>query len=173
MDGIDTRNVVFFEVDKSADTAKKYGDAVFKCHGTSGLTIWKIAFSNYGPGSAIYNSKGEKRNDIKAVCKWKIVLPGPCKQCIKGSRDYKDIEKYRFNLHLHELGHVQNGSVTAEIINTFLNALPEFIPGQHVKSMNSACQDVIASIIKCGHKSDVDYDKQTDHGTSQGAQFIH
>jgi predicted secreted Zn-dependent protease len=69
---------------------------------------------------------------------------------------------------LHESGHARNAVAAARKIEAGLTALP---PEPTCEALRSKANDLGHALIKEANQADLDYDRATQHGATQGARF--
>lgn len=86
-----------------------------------------------------------------------------------GSLDLQEKwDTFQKNLTIHEQGHVTNATLAGEEIEkALLNTLPKTTCNELERVLNATGK----AIIKKHNQWDVQYDAQTQHGRTQGAQF--
>ncbi len=80
----------------------------------------------------------------------------------------KAFASYAEKLMVHERGHAQNAIDAARKIEAGIRALP---PQPNCDAMRNAANTLGYALIKEANQADVDYDRQTQHGATQGARF--
>lgn len=79
-----------------------------------------------------------------------------------------DWQRYMAALELHETGHKNNGIAAGQAVVQTLSQLPAYSSCQRLDgAANSAAQ----AVIRHHNQQDIDYDRTTHHGYSQGAVF--
>jgi predicted secreted Zn-dependent protease len=80
----------------------------------------------------------------------------------------KAFASYSEKLMVHEKGHAQNAIDTAQKIEAGILALR---PEPTCDAMRTAANALGQTFIKAANQADIDYDRRTQHGATQGARF--
>lgn len=76
--------------------------------------------------------------------------------------------RYLSALELHEQGHRRHGIDAGHEVDRAIAAMP---PAAHCDALGAAANALGASILKKYNQRDLDYDRDTQHGATQGARF--
>ena len=79
----------------------------------------------------------------------------------------RSFKGYLVKLRAHEDGHAENGRIVARRVDDAIPKLSAATCEELGKNANALGQ----SIVKEGNALDIEYDKQTDHGRTQGARW--
>lgn len=127
-------------------------------------TVWFVKWH--------YNYQGKKEGcqitetEVRANITYHLPLWSNEDEANKELQDHW--KRYQKHLLEHERGHARNGQKAAREIETMLNNLAPFSSCPLLEEMaNKRASDIIVS----HHAWDLEYDRQTQHGRTQGAVF--
>jgi predicted secreted Zn-dependent protease len=127
---------------------------------------WSISWTyNW---SAPANKKSCKIDEVHVIATIQMTLPQWEDELLFDIDLQSQWDDYLKNLITHEQGHVENGKKAAQEVEEVLLQVPE---QYNCDLLNSEIDRVANKIINTHNDWDVTYDKDTQHGKTQGAVF--
>lgn len=127
---------------------------------TSWEVYWNFRYRRTGKGCAA-RSVNTRLNVVFTLPQWKI----PRSASSELQTEWND---YIQALKLHEEGHKKNGVDAAEAVLRALHQLPEY---PNCQQLEKAAKQTADQVIAIFNQRDVEYDRATAHGRTQGAVF--
>ena len=138
----------------SGDVGKRY-DAVCRWN-----VSWKFQYRRGETSCAIASASTEAKITIS--------FPQMKSDETTSASLVKAFASFTEKLMLHEKGHAQNAIEAARKIETGILALP---PEPTCDALRTKANDLGHAFIKEANQADVEYDRLTQHGATQGARF--
>ena len=133
-------------------------------HRFDGMTQWGIEWQNS------YRRKGGQCLEFNVILKEKITytMPKWIDRASAPSALRKKWDRYYKALDLHERGHGQHG---LEALQEMESAIPQPRGGLSCAQLQDAFKIKVDAILEKYKKKEIKYDKDTQHGLTQGAVF--
>ncbi len=150
------------ELRKQLDALGPYSDKEGK--NFDGLTQWQVAWKSR------YRFQGEECLEFKIFTEAKITYTMP--KWVNYSKGPVSLrqrwDKYYNALDLHEQGHGKHGVMALKEIE---QSLPKIQNGKSCQQLEKTFKEKVDQVIDKYNRIDVEYDKETRHGYTQGAVF--
>ncbi len=121
---------------------------------------WRYQYSNKTGGCAIAS--------VTTSAKVTITLPRWTNEGSAGGSTRQQWARYLATLEEHEQGHRRNGIDAANEVDRAIAAMP---PAGSCDALGANANALGMSILQKYNQRDLDYDRDTNHGATQGARF--
>lgn len=171
---METPHVTYYAVKgNSARALRTQLDALGPVHPTEqrrydGETNWIVRWSYR------YDSRraGCELRSFDVALETKMTLPRWNAPAKAPASLRKDWDRYSTALRLHEDGHGAIGEATAYVVrNKFRRRLADASPAVDCTVLSNELDTMARSAVEEGHAKDLEYDRTTAHGKTQGARF--
>lgn len=127
---------------------------------TKWYVSWSYRYNNVGAGCTIAS--------VTTSVRVTITLPQWRNESAGDSTTRAQWARYLAALERHEQGHRQNGVDAANEVDRSIAAMP---PAGSCDALGTAANTLGQSILQRYNQRDLDYDRETSHGATQGARF--
>lgn len=127
---------------------------------TNWYVSWRYQYNNTGSGCAIAS--------VATSVKVTMTLPRWRNEGSANSATRQQWARYLAALEQHEQGHRRHGVEAAHEVDHAIASMP---PAADCDTLGSHANALGTSILRKYNQRDLDYDRETRHGVTQGAQF--